>query len=534
MAHQYAKTLFTKTVRQVQSEQNSRTGYKGMDVGEDYNFMLSETEADFIGQRDSFYMASVSETQWPYVQHRGGIKGFLKVLDSKTLGFADYKGNRQYISTGNFRTNDRVSIILVDYPNRRRLKLIGRISVVDEQDWQTLSALEDNGYRARVERGFTIKITAFDWNCPQHITPRYSESELSNLIEPLEKQINALELKLEAELQSKVILANSRPISETLGDGELSLVISGIRQLTPEIRAYELRRKNNEPLPKINAGAHIQVPVILENKQLVWRNYSISSNPERTDSYEIAVKKEQHGSGGSQAIHQSYQLGITLNCKAPRNNFSLNKSNSTSVLIAAGIGITPIKSMALALLKQDKEFELHFAGRTEEYMAYADRLSRQVGDKLHLYISAQGNRLSFNQLMANRSDETNFYFCGPASMLNTFKQCAIELGISSDRIHFEQFNQAVNESARACQLTLTKSNVTIDVNSEQTLLDAVLEANVELPYSCMVGECKSCVVNIPKDADVEHLDSCLTDKERTLKMCLCVSRPRSKVLAIEL
>ena len=141
MAHKYAQLAFTDSVRAMQEEQNSRAGYASMDQGEDYNFLLSTVEADFIAQRDSFYMASVSETDWPYVQHRGGPKGFLKVLDASTLGFADYKGNRQYVSAGNFRNNDRVSIIFVDYPNKRRLKLMGRISQVAENDWQKLASL---------------------------------------------------------------------------------------------------------------------------------------------------------------------------------------------------------------------------------------------------------------------------------------------------------------------------------------------------------------------------------------------------------
>lgn len=192
MAHQYAKIAFTESIRQVQKEQNSRAAYAGMDSGEDYNFLISKRESDFIGNRDSFYMASVSETDWPYVQHRGGPKGFLKVIDEQTLGFADYKGNRQYISTGNFRTNNKVSLILMDYANRRRLKIIGYISQVDEDDWEKLTSLEDDHYRARVERAFIIKIAAFDWNCPQHITPRYSETELSALIKPLEDKIAQL------------------------------------------------------------------------------------------------------------------------------------------------------------------------------------------------------------------------------------------------------------------------------------------------------------------------------------------------------
>ncbi|NQZ21606.1 MAG: 2Fe-2S iron-sulfur cluster binding domain-containing protein [Colwellia sp.] len=527
MAHQYAKIAFTDHVRQVQSEQNSRAGYAGMDTGEDYNFLLSAAESQFIAQRDSFYMASVSETDWPYVQHRGGPRGFLKVLDAQTLGFADYKGNRQYVSTGNFRTNDKVAIILMDYPNRRRLKILGRISVVEEQDRQTLALLEDNNYQARVERGFIIKISAFDWNCPQHITPRYNETELSGLIKPLEKQVKALEEKL--------ALSQLKPKSKVLGDGELPLVIVGIRQLTPEIRAYELRAVDKVPLPKINAGAHIQVPIKLANGQLAWRNYSISSNPERTDCYEIAVKLEEKGNGGSLAIHQSYQLGLLLNCKLPENFFPLLESKPPTILIAGGIGITAIKSMALALLNSNAEFELHYAGRTIKYMAYADRLSKQLGEKLHLYPSGEGQKLSLKKLIEQQSEQSYFYLCGPTGMINDFKQCATELMIKSDRIHYEHFSIQLADSAKPCQLTLTQSNIKIDVASNQTLLDAVLAAGIDAPFSCLAGECKSCVVKVAKDTSIEHLDNCLTEHERASgKMCLCVSRPKSTSLHIDL
>lgn len=527
MAHQYAKIAFTENVRQVQSEQNSRAGYAGMDAGEDYNFLFSDAEAQFIAQRDSFYMASVSETDWPYVQHRGGPSGFLKVLDAQTLGFADYKGNRQYVSTGNFRTNDKVSIILMDYPNRRRLKILGRISLVEEQDWQTLASLEDNNYKARVERGFIIKISAFDWNCPQHITPRYNEIELSGLINPLEKQVKALEEKL--------ALNESRPKSKVLGDGDLPLVIGGIRQLTPDIRAYELRSLDETPLPKITAGAHIQVPVKLANGQLAWRNYSISSNPERTDCYEIAVKLEEKGGGGSLAVHQDYQMGLVLNCKLPENFFPLVESNPPTILVAGGIGITAIKSMALALLKSNAEFELHYAGRTIKDMAYTDRLSKQLGEKLHLYPSIKGQKLSLKKLMEQQSDQSHFYLCGPTSMINDYMQCAAELKIQSDRIHYEYFSAPLADSAKPCQLTLTQSNIKIDVASDQSLLDAVLEAGIDAPFSCMAGECKSCVVNVSKETSIEHLDNCLTEHERASgKMCLCVSRPKSTSLHIDL
>ena len=185
MAHKFAEIAFTPTIRDIQSAEGSREAYSRMDQGEDYNFLLSERESGFITARDSFYMASVSETGWPYVQHRGGPVGFMRVLDETTLGFADFRGNRQYISSGNFRGNDRVSLFFMDYPNQRRLKLLGHIRQLGEDEPELMAALEGPGYRARVERGFIIQVAAFDWNCPQHITPRYTLDEVETMLTPL-------------------------------------------------------------------------------------------------------------------------------------------------------------------------------------------------------------------------------------------------------------------------------------------------------------------------------------------------------------
>lgn len=195
MGHKYAEIAFTDAVQQVQQAQGSRAGYAKMQQGDDYNDRLGEPEAAFIAQRDSFYIASVSETGWPYLQHRGGPAGFMRVLDERTLGFADFRGNRQYVSTGNFINNDRVSLFFMDYPNRRRLKLLGRIRLLGEQESGLLGKLEIAEYRARVERGFVIRIEAFDWNCPQHITPRYSQAQVDEMVAPLLDEIEQLKLK---------------------------------------------------------------------------------------------------------------------------------------------------------------------------------------------------------------------------------------------------------------------------------------------------------------------------------------------------
>ena len=144
-------------------------------------------------------MATISETGWPYVQHRGGPKGFVKVLDERTIGFADFRGNRQYVSVGNLQGDDRVALILVDYPNRRRLKLLGRArAITAEDDPVTLGRLEVPGYRAKVERGLVIAVEAFDWNCPQHITPRFTEEEVAAAVAPLHARIAELEAALAA------------------------------------------------------------------------------------------------------------------------------------------------------------------------------------------------------------------------------------------------------------------------------------------------------------------------------------------------
>lgn len=182
MGHRYAKLMFSPAAKALQSQGRSRDTYARMEQGEDYNYLLSDKEAQFICQRDSLYMASVSESGWPYVQHRGGPPGFIKVLDAATLGFADYRGNRQYISAGNVQRNNRVSLFLMDYPNRRRLKVAGRLEFVDPDDAR-LHALLDPNYRARIERGVLIHIAAFDWNCPQHITPRYTDADIDRMVE---------------------------------------------------------------------------------------------------------------------------------------------------------------------------------------------------------------------------------------------------------------------------------------------------------------------------------------------------------------
>jgi predicted pyridoxine 5'-phosphate oxidase superfamily flavin-nucleotide-binding protein len=197
MPHRYAEIAFTPTVKKAQEQFGSRNAYARMEEApESRNHRLGQAEAQFIAARNSLYMATVSETGWPYMQHRGGPIGFVRVLDEITIGFADFRGNRQYVSLGNLMSDDRVSLFFMDYPNKTRLKLFGRAKIVGFDDQATLSLLEMPDYRARVERGFLIKVEGFDWNCPQHIVERYTLEEMRAMTAPLTARIAELEAEL--------------------------------------------------------------------------------------------------------------------------------------------------------------------------------------------------------------------------------------------------------------------------------------------------------------------------------------------------
>jgi len=197
MGHKFADIMFTNQVQAIQKQQGSFDNYHAWSEYEDFNYLIDDTIRQFLAQRDSFYMASVNQDDWPYVQHRGGPKGFMKVIDEHTLGFADFSGNRQYVSAGNFKHNDKVSLFFMDYPRRRRLKVLGRVTSVSLAETDLIEQLQLEGSRAKVERGFIIKVEAYDWNCPKFITQRYDTEQVQDLIASLVEENNALKKHIE-------------------------------------------------------------------------------------------------------------------------------------------------------------------------------------------------------------------------------------------------------------------------------------------------------------------------------------------------
>jgi len=191
--HAYFDIAYTPSVKAAQAA-NGSGEYWANFKGKNENSRFTAAEAEYIATRDSFYMASVSETGWPYVQHRGGPVGFLRVIDDRTLAFPDFRGNRQYISLGNIAANDRVALFLMDYAHRRRLKIYAHIEVKDlAADPELAAKLAMPGYPAKMERAFLLHLDGFSWNCPQHITPRFTEAEIDTALAPVRARIAQLE-----------------------------------------------------------------------------------------------------------------------------------------------------------------------------------------------------------------------------------------------------------------------------------------------------------------------------------------------------
>jgi hypothetical protein len=529
MGRAYSDIAFTPAVRAVQTRMGSRSVYAPLDRATDRRDALTADEVAFIHERDGFYQATVGESGWPYVQHRGGPVGFLKVLDAKTIAYADFRGNVQYISVGNLSGNDRVSIFLMDYANQRRLKILGRVRLVDARDDAALMArLKMPGYPARIERAMVITVEGYDWNCPQHITPRFTREEIEQGIAPLRAEIARL----------SVALASSGPASsvQALGDGPLALRVAGIRQLTARVRSYELHAVDGAELAPVSAGGHIDVPVRLGSGVVSTRRYSIASKPTRRDRYEIAVLREEQGSGGSAAMHADVQLGTILRCGLPGNDFALHDDDRRAVLIAGGIGITPIKAMAEQLRSAGRGVQLHYAVRSLAEAPYLDTLQRTLGDDLQVYAADRQRRLDVSTLVAHAAPGTVFYVCGPGRLIDAVHDAASAAGLPVESVRSERFTVANATTAnRPVNVTLRRSAKRIAVAADQTILDAVEAAGVPAPSGCRAGNCGICRVKV-LEGQAEHRDTALSDAERYAAglMCICVSRATSSELTLDL
>ncbi len=527
MPHPYAKRLFTKTVKKIQEEYGVRESGQQLEDSPIAHDILAEREREFIEQRDSFYMATINSDGWPYVQHRGGPKGFLRVIDEKTIAFPDFRGNDQYISVGNLRDTDKISLILMDYPNRRRLKILGHCKVVTtDDDLMQVAKLEAEGYGYPAHRAMVITVDSFDWNCPQHITPRYTQEDIEAM---LPEQPDPAQASYSLPTKQEV---------EGLGEKFVTVEVTGICNRAENISEFILHPTDSTSVSP-DPGSHIQIAVRGHNSHVKTNAYSIINEPEQNDAYHIAVLKDTEGECGSYFMHNTPRVGDLLYMMPPKNDFPLEKKVKHSLLIAGGIGITPILSMARALHAFSSSFEVHYVARTKERMAFKEQIEDLAGDNAQFYISKgePPTKLELASILSEPDEETHAYVCGPKRLIEAVIAIADGKGWPKEQLHFELFgNPSVKqEDDKPIEVTLKKSGTTINVAADQSILDALLEKGVNVGFNCKRGECATCKVPV-LEGDIDHRDIVLDtyEKEAGNVMCSCVSRVKGNKLVLDL
>ncbi len=271
-----------------------------------------------------------------------------------------------------------------------------------------------------------------------------------------------------------------------------------MRQLTDTVRAYELVAADGAPLPAVSAGAHLDVPMRLDDGSTTTRSYSIASSPLRTDAYEIAVLREPKGSGGSAAVHQDFAIGLRLYCAPPANAFALDTGPHRAVLVAGGIGITPIKAMAHALAAAGREFELHFACRSRAQAPFLGQLIEQFGARAACV--RRGRRTSGSTmpaLLRSIGASAHVYVCGPSGLIDAVRTGADEAGIDPGRIRFERFVAPRDETdTLGFTVRLVRSEVDVQVPPGRSILEALEARGFRPPASCRIGTCGTCAMRV--------------------------------------
>ncbi|NUT76211.1 oxidoreductase [Pseudomonas sp. C1C7] len=311
----------------------------------------------------------------------------------------------------------------------------------------------------------------------------------------------------------------------------LSLRVRRTELLTPRIRRVLLVSSNAAPLPGFTAGAHLELHV--PGSRVQRRAYSLVNLPDG-EHYEIAVQLEDASTGGSRWVH-SLKEGDELLADAPRNHFPLNENTEHALLIAGGIGITPMLGMARALQAAGKPFTLHYAGRDEAQMAYLQE-ARACQDN-HCWISGGDPQKRFPAatILAAPRPGLHLYICGPGAMLNSVLSCARELGWPEDHLHYELFSGALEMAGdQGFEVHLRETGVSLQVAAGQSVLDAMLEAGLDPMFDCRRGDCGVCVAQVI-DGQPDHRDICLSERDRAGgSFCTCVSRASSALLVLDL
>ena len=316
----------------------------------------------------------------------------------------------------------------------------------------------------------------------------------------------------------------------------MKLQVTRIRNETPSIKAFELRASDGSDLPPFMAGAHIEVEMNLTDGRQNIRQYSLACDPADRSRYEIAVLHLPEGKGGSAYMHSQIREGQTLTCSQPVNEFSLSEEAEEHILIAGGVGITSILSLAYALRSRDAQFQLHYSAKTEMDMAYRELAQHLATDSFHAYFSQSQDpaRMNLAKLLGDPQPGRHAYVCGPHRLTQAIIITAQKLGWPDNTVHRENFGARSDTSDRAIEVELMLSGMTVQVEPGTTILDALIDVGAFVSHECKRGECGTCQTRVLEGEPI-HREVCLTEKQRNddQLMCTCVSWARSERLVLE-
>lgn len=305
----------------------------------------------------------------------------------------------------------------------------------------------------------------------------------------------------------------------------MQLRVSQISALTTSVHLIRLESTDGQLLPAFEPGSHLALGFDLENEP-VQRKYSLVSDPQGGLYYEIAVKKNPNGRGGSKFLHERLAVGALLEASSPISEFSIAPDGQHYVLIAGGIGITPMLSIISRLRQTGTSFELHYSSKSGAEMVFQEVLLGEDCDRVTVYFTESDTfrRIDINQLLKTHAHEadTHFYVCGPSSLIDRVRLAAGAHGVQAKRVHFESFGPAWSMTDGPVKLALSESNIEVDVPVGTTLLDAMEAAGAWIASDCRRGECGACITTYTGGTPI-HRDNCLTEEQRAHSFCPCVS-----------
>ncbi len=307
--------------------------------------------------------------------------------------------------------------------------------------------------------------------------------------------------------------------------------IRAIRDVTPTIRQFDIAPDSGVPVWA--PGSHIDIGVVIDGRADL-RSYSLVGEPDGA-VYRIAVKRDDQGRGGSRAMH-ALREGARVSVSSAKNHFELEFSRPDYLLVAGGIGITPMLGMAATLLRRGMSFRFLYAARSREELAFLPELSAQLGDKLAVFVSSEGRRLDFASEIARLDPEGQLYLCGPMRLLDAARSAWAESGRKTSGLRYETFGSSGRFAPQAFRVRTSPQGIEVLVPENKTMLDALVEAGVDVMWDCRRGECGLCVLNVlESSSEIDHRDVFFSEHEReeNKRICACVSRAVGGVIVVD-